>query len=233
MRKFLIAAGALAIAGQAQAANLLTNGSFEDGLNGWVLSGASTGDNTANSDPQVIAYNQASNYPTGAYGESVPTDNAAGNPGYDAVGTHGLYFSSDYGVQTLSQTVSLAANTSYTFGFDYYLPANGYANPFDAVFSASVGSDTFTSFTLGSSAATNWILVSGSHTFTTNESGTFNFSFQAGGYTGKDIVIDRVFLAQTSEIGSVPEVGTWAMMLAGFGAVGAVSRRRRTSLTFA
>jgi hypothetical protein len=32
---------------------------------------------------------------------------------------------------------------------------------------------------------------------------------------------------------AAPEAGTWAMMLAGFGAIGAASRRRRTSLTFA
>jgi len=34
-------------------------------------------------------------------------------------------------------------------------------------------------------------------------------------------------------ISGVPEAGTWAMMLVGFGAIGAASRRRRTSLTFA
>ena len=33
--------------------------------------------------------------------------------------------------------------------------------------------------------------------------------------------------------GAVPETSTWAMMLVGFGAMGAILRRRRTSLTFA
>lgn len=232
MRNLVIFAGAIALAGQASAANLLANGSFESGLSGWTLSGASVSGGTANSDPQVIAYNQVSGYPTGAFGESVPIDAAAGNPGYDAVGTHGLYFSSDYGLQTLSQSVTLAANTEYTFGFDYYLPRNGYNNPNNALFSASVGGENITAFSLGSVPATTWTLVSGTHTFTTGGSGEFDFSFQAAGYTGKDIVIDRVFLARTSEVTGVPEVGTWAMMLVGFGAIGAASRRRRTSLTF-
>lgn len=34
-------------------------------------------------------------------------------------------------------------------------------------------------------------------------------------------------------VSGVPEAGSWAMMLIGFGAIGAASRRRRTSLTFA
>jgi len=33
-------------------------------------------------------------------------------------------------------------------------------------------------------------------------------------------------------VSGVPEAGTWAMMLIGFGAIGAASRNRRTSLTF-
>lgn len=37
----------------------------------------------------------------------------------------------------------------------------------------------------------------------------------------------------TISIGSVPEIASWAMMLAGFGAVGAAMRRRRTSIAFA
>lgn len=231
MRNVVIVLGALALAGQANAANLLLNGSFENGLAGWTLSGASVSGGTANSDPQVIVYNQNSGYPTGAFGEAVPDDNAAGNPGYDAVGTHGLYFSSDYGLQTLSQSVTLAANTEYTFGFDYYLPQNGYNNPNNALFSASVGGENITTFSLGSVAPVTWTLVSGTHTFTTGGTGQFDISFQAAGVTGKDIVIDRVFLATTSEVTGVPEAGTWAMMVIGFGAIGAASRRRHTSLT--
>jgi len=40
-------------------------------------------------------------------------------------------------------------------------------------------------------------------------------------------------LAISANVVGVPEAATWAMMVLGFGAIGAASRRRRTSLTFA
>lgn len=40
-------------------------------------------------------------------------------------------------------------------------------------------------------------------------------------------------LSISANVVGVPEAGTWAMMVVGFGAIGAASRRRRTSLTFA
>jgi hypothetical protein len=234
--KKLVLASALAalVAAPAFATdNLLSNGSFEDGLTSWSFSDTISGSPQGHADPVVIEYGQAGNYPTGAYGESVPADNAAGNPGFDGVGTHGLYFSSDVGTQTISQSVSLVAGRSYTFGFDFYLPANGYANANGATFTASIVGMPFASFNAGSEDATTWTLASGSHTFVASQTGDFAFAFTANGYPAKDFVIDRVFLASTADVTGVPEAGTWAMMVVGFGAIGAASRRRRTSLTFA
>jgi len=236
MKKLLLASAlaALVAAPAFATANLLTNGSFEDGLTGWVQTDSGDVGAQGHADPVVIEYGQASNYPTGAYGEAVPADNNAFNPGFDAVGTHGLYFSSDVGTQTLSQAVSLVAGRSYTFGFDFYLPANGYANANGATFSASIGGFPFASFNAGSEAATTWTLASGAHTFVADQTGTFTFSFSANGFPAKDFVIDRVFLASTARVaGDVPEAGTWAMMVVGFGAIGAAGRRRRSSPTFA
>lgn len=74
---------------------------------------------------------------------------------------------------------------------------------------------------------------------TINTTGTFNFgsgfsnisfftiSSQEGG-SDNSFVLDNITIA-----GAVPEPATWAMMLIGFGAVGAAMRRRkRTELTF-
>ncbi|MDO6413115.1 PEPxxWA-CTERM sorting domain-containing protein [Sphingomonas sp. BIUV-7] len=210
------------------ATNLLTNGSFESGFEGWVPT-VDSEDQLGYSAPVVIEYGQASGYPTGAFGEAVPLDNNALNPGLDPVGTHFLYLSSDVGMQRISQSVTLAANTSYTFGFDYYLPANGYANPNPAVFTATLDGMPFTSFSLGSQPATTWLLASDSHTFTTGSTGNFMFTFTASAYTAKDVALDRVFLAETS----VPEPASWAMMVGGFGLLGAAMRRRRSNLGFA
>jgi len=234
--KKLVLASALAALVSAPAfatGNLLSNGSFENGLSGWTFSDTISGSPQGHTDPVVIAYGQSGNYPTGAFGEAIPADNAAGNPGFDAVGTHGLYFSSDVGTQTLSQSISLVAGHSYTFGFDFYLPANGAANANGATFTASIVGMPFATFNAGSEDATTWNLASGSHTFVASQSGDFTFSFSANGYPAKDFVIDRVFLASTADVTGVPEAGTWAMMVVGFGAIGAASRRRRTSLTFA
>ena len=219
--KFLLATSAM-LMGATQAVagtNLLTNGSFEDGFNGWSVN--TTGSGTGFTAPVVIEYGQASGYPTGAFGEAVPADNAPFNPGLDPVGTHGAYFSSDVGLQTLSQTVSLVAGKKYTFGFDYYLPQNGYNNPNNATFSATLAGDPFASFTLGSKSPVTWRLVSATKTFVASTSGDFTFAFAGTAYPAKDVVIDRVFLA-------VPEPAAWAMMIGGFGVVGFAARRRRS-----
>lgn len=235
MKKTLMIGAALAAvvaASPAAAAdNLLTNGSFENGLTGWNVT--NTGSGTGYTAPVVIAYNQASQYPTGAFGEAVPTDNAPGNPGFDAVGNNFLYLSSDVGTSTISQMVSLVAGTSYTFGFDFYLPNNGYANANNATFTASLAGTPFANFTLGSQPAATWMFNSAARTFTANESGDFALSFIGSAFPAKDVAIDRVFLAQT---GAVPEPATWALMLAGFGLVGFAMRRRNkvsTTVRFA
>jgi len=234
MKKFIVASAMAALVAAPAFAtnNLLSNGSFENGLTGWTQTDSGDPLAQGHAAPVVIAYGQAGNYPTGAYGEAVPADNAAGNPGFDEVGTHGLYFSSDIGTQTLSQSISLIAGKSYTFGFDFYLPANGYGNANGATFVASIIGMPFATFSAGAEDSTTWTLASGEHTFVASQSGNFTFSFTANGYPAKDFVIDRVFLATTSSVDGVPEPASWAMMVIGFGAIGAASRRRRTSLTF-
>lgn len=232
----MIAGAAIAAAFVATAAsaaplqNLLTNGSFEQGVNGWNPVSTGSGDGLA--DPVVIAYNQRSGYPTGAYGEPIPTNAGTGNPGFDAVGNNALYLSTDVGTNELSQTVSLLAGTTYVFGFDYYLPANGYGNPNDATLTASLAGETFATFALGSQAPTQWHYTSASKAFGSATSGVFKLTFSGNGFTAKDVVIDRVFLAT---VAAVPEPATWALMLTGFGMVGCAMRRRkaRTSVRFA
>lgn len=231
MRSLVIALGALALAGQANATvNLLNDGSFENGIGpgtSWTVGGTA-----GNSPVVVVTYGAAGGYPTNAYGEVVQADNAAGNPGFDAVGSKALYFSSDIGTQSVSQTASIGAG-SYAFGFDFYLPLNGLNNPYGATFSAYLGTTLLGTFDASNYAAQTWYSFSG--VGSAASSGTFDFSFTANGYPAKDFVIDRVYLTQNSNqaVVGVPEAGTWAMMVIGFGAIGAASRRRRTSLTFA
>ena len=229
MKKILIALAACsAFTVPASAANLLTNGSFETGdFTGWTLTNSESSTGTGAALPVVIGYGNNNQYPTGAYGESIPADNAPTNPGFDPVGGYGAYFVSDFAnPQTLSQAVSLAAGTSYTFGFDLYVPFNGAANPNGATFTGSVGGIPIATIVAGNETPGLWKTYSGAYTFVAAQSGDFMFSFTANGFPAKDFVIDRVYLAATNTVPGVPEPATWAMMLTGFGLVGSALRRR-------
>jgi PEP-CTERM motif len=211
----------VALTAPAQAQNLLTNGSFESGFAGWTLGGTS-GDGFP---PVVIPYNSSAGYPGGAFGEPIPNDDAVGNPGFDPVGDKAVYFVADLArPQTLSQMVNIVAGTSYTFGFDVYLPANGAANGNDATLSATVGGFTFASFSASASPVQDWVHFSSAGVATGTGLVDFIFTYNSFGVPAKDFVIDRVYFATTA---SVPEPATWAMMLMGFGIIGFAMRRRQ------
>ena len=55
-----------------------------------------------------------------------------------------------------------------------------------------------------------------------NNAGTVNFTFEDTGNDNVGIIIDDVSLS----IGAVPEPSAWALMIIGFGVVGAAARRR-------
>lgn len=213
----------------AMAANLLSNGSFENGTDGfqdWMV-GGSAGDPAY--PPVVITYNNTNQYPGGAFGESIPVDNALGNPGFDAVDTHAVYFVADLArPQTLTQVVNgLVAGQTYQFGFDVYAPGNGYANINEASLGASVDGISFGPFTASSLAPKSWVHYSATGVAASGGSANFVFTFNSTGVPAKDFVVDRVYLTA-----AIPEPTTWAMMLVGFGAVGGAMRsrsRRRTA----
>jgi hypothetical protein len=227
MRNFLLGAAALcAFATPALAANQLTNGSFEDGTNGWTLGGVSDD----GYPPVVITYNNTNSYPTGAFGESIPVDDVVSS-NTDAAGTHALYFVADQAhPQTLSQLVSVVAGKTYTFGFDVYVPFNGAQNINDASFSAVVGGLNFATFTASSLTAGQWLHYGATGVANITGTTTFDFAYNSFGIPAKDFVIDKVFFGTTS----VPEPASWALMLFGFGAMGTALRaRRKATVTYA
>ena len=93
----LVAVGLLSGSMAANAANLVVNGSFENGLTGWTIGGSWT-DGYA---PVAIYYNSATGYPTGAFGEAIPYNNAPTNSP-DAVGERAAYFVSDFADQPVA-----------------------------------------------------------------------------------------------------------------------------------
>ena len=216
----LSAVGAPALAGPVN--NQLVDGSFENGFTGWTLGGVSDD----GYPPVVIDYNSAAGYPTGAFGEPVAPDNAV-SPSPDAAGLHAAYFVADQAhPQTLSQFVHLVMGRTYYFGFDVYVPFNGAANANNASFSAVVAGYNFATFTASSLTPGIWNHYEASGTAGSTGNFNFDFAYNSFGIPAKDFVIDRVYF------GAVPETATWALMLGGFGLVGATMRRRKTAVSF-
>lgn len=219
MRKILVTALLACPLAVFAAPNLVTNGSFETGLSGWTQGGVVGGGFPA----VAINYGAAQPYPIGAFGEAVPADNAVGNISPDAAGNHAAYFVDDNSTnESLSQLVFLTAG-SYQIGFDAYAPQNGYNNGGDASFSGVVAGVTLASYNVSQGPATLWQHFSGIANIAVDGNYSVAFTFNTFGGVSKDIVIDRVYITTAP----VPEPETYALMLAGLGALAFVARRRK------
>jgi hypothetical protein len=188
-------------AGQASAAGLV-NGGFETGdFTGWSASF-----NTA------VTTNHDGYLPTG--GDFLGL--LSGGNGQGVYATVSQSF-------TVTGTQTLSGDAAF-LGHDY-LPYDddGFVSVFDnssgtTLFSASIG-------TVGDFGSTPW-----THFSTTL--GTGSYTVQAGVRNNLDnnfsshLVIDSFSLTG----GAAPEPAAWAMMLVGFGGMGALIRRRRTAV---
>lgn len=195
-------------------AEIVTDGGFESGgLSNWniVLGDTSSSFNTA---PVVIQYGQSGGYPTGAFGEAVPAPAGGGN--------FGAYFSADGTGQSISQLVTLAANSTYALSYAVYAPQNGLNNPKGATFDANIAgvnlpAIAFTSLML----SPDWLLYTGDFTTGADTSYSLIFNFNGQGITAADVLVDNI------AISAVPEPSTWAMMVLGFFGLGFIAYRRR------
>ena len=96
--------------------------------------------------PVAIAYNQASNYPTGAQGEIVPVDNATSvDP--DQAGSTGSTLSVTRLRTSLCLSSFYLTPGSYDIGFDSYDTYNGRSQPHDAILTAEIAGVQLANFT--------------------------------------------------------------------------------------
>jgi hypothetical protein len=229
---FLVSCVGLASAGSI---NLITDGSFEQAtVNGpdaevwigtlpgspsWTVSNVGAGNGLL-----VVQYGV-----TSKWGGTIAADPlTTGSP--DAAGQNGIYFYSDYGTNTLSQTIKgLVAGNSYQFSFDAMSAFPGQGNPGTPTFTVSLGGKTEQNFELtslplssGNGDATAWKNFASTFTATQSGDATLNFTF-TGVPSGpaKDIVIDRVSL---TDVSPVPEPMT--MLLFGTGLAGVMGKLR-------
>jgi hypothetical protein len=213
---------------KATAINLVTNGSFENGLTGWTHTGSFVPvPNTQTSPASTIYYNTAAAYPISAFGEAVPTPNDLTASG-DAPGAMGAYFSDDGAVdEGLSQLVFLAPG-AYRIGFDVYAPSNGYSNQYDARFSAQIAGMTLANYMVSAEPATTWLNFSGVANIATGGLYAVSFLFNTPGIgVAKDVVVDRVFIEADNV---VPAPGTLPLMALAGAAMTIISLRGRRSL---
>jgi hypothetical protein len=226
MRSFLLASAlGLTISLPAAAANLVTNGSFEDALNGWTIGGV----DTQGFPPVAIFYGAAQGYPNGAFGEAVPANNAPTNSP-DAAGDRAAYFVSDLTVnQSLTQTIFLDAGI-YQIGFSAYAPANGYANAGDATFSGTILSVTLADYAVSAGPATTWQTFQGATNIGVAGFYDIEFVFNTNLFPSKDVVIDQVYVIAGNPPPPPPVVDVpapAALALFGVGLLGLAGVRRR------
>jgi hypothetical protein len=205
MIKALAAVALLASAGTAQAANILTNGSFETpGIsvsccNTVVTPNSFLGWNVTAGDINVV---------NGTFG-------AASNLAY--AGRQYLDLIGESGSGAIEQKFATVLGQVYRLRFAY--SHNIFSAP-GAAATFNVGTLNGTvSHSTGTNTGLDWRTDGG--TFAgTGSMMTLNFTNTVGQNNG-GIFLDGVALA------AVPEPGTWAMMIGGFGLAGVALRRRR------
>jgi len=213
-----LAALALAAAPSAGAAELLTNGGFED-LGSAVAEGWGGYTYYAGGSVGLPGWT----VDTGSV--DVTTNASAWSPAYE--GQNGLDING-WSAGAISQSFATILGEMYTVSFAYSRNAAGAPNPATATVSAGGSMLNVVAANDGSfGTPNNFLWKTASFTFVgTGNTETITLAATVPGNGG-------VFFDDVSVSGAVPEPATWALMIGGFGMAGATLRRRRMILATA
>lgn len=212
-----VTAAILAVAPSAGAADLLTNGNFEAGNTGFY------------SD---YRYSPGDYWPEGVYG--VDTNPHSGHGLFSSFGDHtygeGLMMvvngtSAENAVVWGQGGLSVAQNTDYTFSF--WLGSAHPASP--AILAPRINGVWQAPEAHATSDTPGWTQFSYVWNSGANTSAMVELINRNLEPSGNDFVLDDLSFSGAA----VPEPATWAMMITGFGAAGAMIRRRRAMLATA
>lgn len=221
MSKFVLTVSAalsiMVLAATPAAAAIVQNGSFET-LAGPFTNTAANYEQLANGSSFITGWTVSSSSGDIVLGQTVTGDGHSAADGTYFVDLSGFGASSPDGA--LNQTIHTVAGATYAFSMDLGSSNSG------TIF-ASVGGSLLTltsgaAFSVGSESWTPW---SGTFTGGANHNPLLTIG---NGTPGSQIdFLDNVSIVQTGGGSGAPEPAGWALMILGFGGVGASMRRRR------
>lgn len=233
MNHVLLGAAALLMAAPATAANLVVNGDFEAGNSGFT-----SGLIYAAPAPSVLT-------PEGLY--TVDTNAFNVHPSWASFGDHssgtGKYLIVN-GSTAPSTTVWQSGPFAVLSGTNYFFEAFAAEICCNSTYSGSnfaanltfeVTDNNSNVVTLGTFDTTgqtpgDWVGLTNSWNSGTATSVNLKILNSSVAASGNDFAIDDVNFSTSSIVPGVPEPATWAMLIAGFGLIGAVMRRRSHAL---
>jgi hypothetical protein len=207
----------------AQASNLITNGSFSStSTNPWPNTDGLGGDVVGPSTTAIAGWNIVNDSLIWINTMTPPNygglTNSPGNPSaffLDLTGQH------DNGVYAgVTQNVATVIGAAYSLTFDLG-SASQWGTPDGLTASAAGTSQTFTS----SGVPTNNTWQSETFNFTATSNNTLISLMGSSGFSY--VGLDNVVLTGQAVTSAVPEPSTWAMMILGFCGVGFMAYRRK------
>ncbi len=218
MRFSMVAAAAfLASAGIANAANLVTNGDFEAGNTGFTSGYAYTAPGAGNLYPEATY--TVDTDPTNSH-------NLFSSFGDHTTGTGNFMIVNGSGTQNVSvwsNAASIAVTPGKSYSFTAWISSVYPDSPAQLQF--TVGGVDLGTFTAPGTTGM-WQQVGGIFTAgPTDTLVTLSIINQNTALGGNDFGIDDISFSA-----AVPEPGTWAMLMLGFGLVGVSARRRKAAV---